>query len=279
MSVNSYLNDLAERAIVRDNEKNKIQTSIKSILQRLQRFDESNGFSLASKNQIHKYFIFGSYKRKTIISRQFDENSDVDIMVVFGKKFDGFYHYEVRNNYPKKPQIYLNYLKEFAELSYSRSEIYQSFPSVVLELNHIKFDLVPAIIDDWNNYRIPNKQNWYQTQVLDWITTNPNDLDGALAGNQPLRRLVRVAKIWNAKQGRIYESYGLEKWITQQCDLSKRPFLRGDYSLSEYFYRFCELLSCWGLPEYKQKKIERLQEAAKEAECFNNENCIKDLFE
>ncbi|WP_276890269.1 hypothetical protein [Helicobacter japonicus] len=36
MSVNSYLNDLAERAIVRDNEKNKIQVSVKAIKERLE---------------------------------------------------------------------------------------------------------------------------------------------------------------------------------------------------------------------------------------------------
>lgn len=280
MSVDSYLNDLAQRAIVRNDEKNKIQVSIDTIFQRLQQFDESDELSITPRNQIEKRFVFGSYKRRTIISRQFDDDSDIDIMVVFGKIFGGFYHLEPRNNYPKKPQTYLKYLKEFVESKYSTSICEQSFPAVVLELNHIKFDLVPAIVDDFGDYKIPNKQGWYQMKALDWITTNPNDLDGALANNQPLRRLVRVTKIWNAKQGHIYESYELEKWIIQQCDLSKRSFLRGDYSLSEYFYRFCESLPiCWDLPEYKQKKVERLQEAAKEAECFNNENSIKSFFE
>ena len=42
MSVNSYLNDLAVRAILRDNEKNKIKVYIKTIFKRLQKFDESN---------------------------------------------------------------------------------------------------------------------------------------------------------------------------------------------------------------------------------------------
>ncbi len=95
MSVNSYLNDLAERAIVRDNEKNKIQVSVKAIKERLEQHFSS---------EVDKVFIFGSYKRGTIISRQFDENSDIDIIVIFGKKFGGFYHLEPRNNYPKNPQ-------------------------------------------------------------------------------------------------------------------------------------------------------------------------------
>ena len=272
MSVNGYLNDLAQRAIVRDNEKNKIQVSIDTIFKRLQQFDESGDLSISSKNQIDDYFVFGSYKRGTIISRQFDDNSDVDIMVVFGKKFEGFLLFEPRNNYPKKPQTYLNYLKSFAESKYPKSLCRQSFPAVVLELNHIKFDLVPAIIDDCGNYKIPNKQGWYQTKILDWIATNPNDLDKALVNNQTLRRLVRVAKIWNANQGYIYESYELEKWIVQQC-------FYGDLSLSEYFYRFCNLLPInYNLSQENQKKILRLKKAAKEAQ-DNDEYCIKGLFE
>ncbi len=272
MSVNSYLNDLAQRAIVRDNEKNKIQVSIDTIFQRLQQFDENDEFSITPRNQIEKYFIFGSYKRKTIISRQFDENSDIDIIVIFGKKFEGFLSFEPRNNYPKKPRDYLDYLKEFAESKYPNSICKQSFPAVVLELNHIKFDLVPAIIDDFGDYKIPNKQNWYQTKVLDWITTNPNDLDDALVNNQTLRRLVRVAKIWNAKQGYIYESYELEKWIVGQ-------YFYGD--LENHFYRFCELLPInYNLSQEKKNQIQRLKDLVRKVQySSDDENCIKCLFE
>lgn len=261
MSVNTYLNDLAERAIVRDNERDKIQVSVNAIKERLEQYFAS---------EVDKIFIFGSYKRRTIISRQFNDDSDVDIMVVFGKKFASFYYYDAINNYPKNPQTYLQKLKEFVELRYPNSICKQSFPAVVLELNHIKFDLVPAIIDNYGIYKIPNKQSWYRTQTLDWIPTNPNDLDGYLVNNQTLRRLVRVAKIWNAKQG-IYESYELEKWIVQQ-------YFYGN--LSEHFYRFCELLPIdYNLSQDKQKKNQRLKELARQAQCSDDENIIKSLFE
>lgn len=46
------------------------------------------------------------------------------------------------NNYT--PQTFLTRLKNFAEEYYSRSEIYQDSPAIVLELNHIKFELVSA---------------------------------------------------------------------------------------------------------------------------------------
>lgn len=241
MSVNSYLNDLAQKAIVRNNDNNKIEVSIKTIKGRLKSF---------TNNKVN-LLIFGSYKRRTIISRKFDDNSDIDIMIIF------------KDN-TKKPQTYLNYLKSFAESQYPQSLCKQSFPAVVLELNHIKFDLVPAIYGFWD-YKIPNKG------FLDWITSNPNDLDGALVNKQTLRRLVRVAKIWNAKQGYIYESYELEKWIVQQ-------YFYGD--LSEYFYRFCYLLPIdYSLSQANEKKIQRLKNAAKEAQNKDDKKYIKGLFE
>ena len=161
----------------------------------------------------------------------------------------------------------MTYLKNFAEYKYSRSEIYKSHPAIVLELNHIKFELVPAIIGDVSDFKIPNKQNSY----LDWMSTNPTDLDGALANNQTLRRLVRIAKIWNAKQGYIYDSYELEKWIVGQCFCG---------NLADHFYGFCKLLPInYNLPQYKKIKINTLKNNARQAECFVDSSYIKSLFE
>ncbi|OCR13808.1 nucleotidyltransferase [Helicobacter pullorum] len=267
MSVNSYLNDLAQRAIVRNNEKESIQISIDTILQRLKSYDEN-------KYQIGNTLIFGSYKRNTMLSRKFDEDSDVDIMVIFGKKAMGFYSFEPRNNQPKSPQTYLNYLKDFAESKYPTSLRRQDFPTIVLELNHIKFELVPAIIDDWGQYKIPNKpKDWYSTQ--EWISTNPNDLDGELCNNQTLRRLVRIAKIWNAKQGYIYESYELEKWI-----IYNSFYGNPNENLAQHFYRFCELLPInLNLSQENQRKIQKLKDSAKNAKYSDDKSTIQDLFE
>ena len=83
-------------------------------------------------DNIEEKFNFGSYTRVTILQRKADEESDVDYMVVFDNS----------NNYT--PQTFLDRLKRFAETKYSTSEIYQSSPTIVLELNNIKFELVPA---------------------------------------------------------------------------------------------------------------------------------------
>lgn len=269
MIVNSYLNDLAQRAIVRDDEKEGIQISIDTILQRLKSYDEN-------KYQIGNTLIFGSYKRNTMLSRKFDEDSDVDIMVIFGKKAMGFYSFEPRNNQPKSPQTYLNYLKDFAESKYPTSLRRQDFPTIVLELNHIKFELVPAIIDDLRQYKIPRKRTSSDfCQIDEWITTNPNDLDGALINNQTLRRLVRIAKIWNAKQGYIYESYELEKWI-----IHNSFYGNPNENLAQHFYRFCELLPINPkLSQENQRKIQKLKDSAKRAEYSDDKSTIQDLFE
>lgn len=116
MSVNSYLQILGSELVLSSAEKNSISISIDSLKNRL-----SSYFGLDVK-EIKPY---GSYVRETILPRKVDENSDVDIMVVFS------------NPYENKPQSFLNKLKEFAEHYYIRSEIYQSSPTIVLESHKI----------------------------------------------------------------------------------------------------------------------------------------------
>ena len=259
MKVNSYLKNLAEKAIVRGDEKTKIETSVETIKKRLKEYFKN---LKNSKYSVDEIVIFGSYKRGTKISMEFDENSDVDIMVVFKPKERLILNSLVR--LPEvKPQTCLNYLKEFAkspyfqESRYFHSEIYQDFPAVVLKLNDIKFDLVPAFdltpafvfYENGKTYKIPKKS------LLKWTSTNPNDLNDCLTNNPTLRQLVRVAKIWNAKQDGIYHPYReLEKYIVKkQCHF--------DGNLANYFYTFCELLPIddIDLPEYKENKIKRLK--------------------
>ena len=243
MSVNGYLNSLAERAIIRDDERGSIQISIDNILDKLHDF-----------NEIGECFTFGSYKRKTILSRQFDKNSDIDIMVVFR---DGRY----------QPQTYLDWLKKFIEDKYSRSEIYQSSPTIVLELRHIKFELVPSL-KDGTIYKIPYKPSNYSS----WITTNPNELNGRLANNQELRRLVRVIKIWNAKQGYLFCSYELEKYIVERMS-----FCSGN--LADRFFSFCSIFNAYNCSQNITDKISTLKNRSNSAKLSNDENSIKDLFE
>ncbi|MBS0607684.1 MAG: nucleotidyltransferase domain-containing protein, partial [Verrucomicrobia bacterium] len=175
MIINSYLKQLAEMAIIRDDEKENIQRSICTLRDRL-----NDHFS----SQLSDQFIFGSYARETILPRYMDENSDVDYMIVFK---DG----------SSDPQTYLNRLRIFAEKWYSSSEISQSRPTIILSLGHIKFDLVPAITSLGSGFRIPAKASEYQN----WIATDPNDLKRIVADANKLsnfiaKPLIRILKYW-----------------------------------------------------------------------------------
>ncbi len=143
MSVNSYLTNLSSKLIIRDTEKESIKKSYDTLCSRLKSY---------FGNEITFVKKFGSYQRNTILPRKNDDNSDVDVMVLF--RDDSY-----------KPKTYLKKLRNFAEIYYSSSEIYPSHPTVVLELNHIKFELVPSIETVfWSsyNYQIPAKSTDYE---------------------------------------------------------------------------------------------------------------------
>jgi hypothetical protein len=147
---------------------------------------------------IGNHFQFGSSTRGTILPRYMDSHSDIDYMIVF-------------NNAIYTPQTYLNKLRQFVESRYSTSEIYQSSPTIVLELNHIKFDLVPAIKNSWGGLQIPKGSG-------EWQSTDPNDFNKSLEdknknNNSLIKPTIRLIKYWNATNGYLYESFGLEKWI------------------------------------------------------------------
>ena len=190
MSVNSYLTEIANSAVIRDTEKASIKTSIDNLKIRL---------AASLSGYIIEHFIFGSFSRQTILPRSMDSKSDIDYMIVF---YDNTY----------KPQRYLNVLKEFVEATYPRSSIYQSNPTIVLELNHIKFELVPAIETYYSgHYNIPAKASDYQ----DWIMTSPNDINSNLtkinqSNSSLIKPTIRILKYWNAKAGYPFDSFDLE---------------------------------------------------------------------
>lgn len=216
MSVNSYLQSLGSTLVVTSNEKSSITTSINTIKYRLE--------SYFGDDVIDK-IVFGSYTRETILPRKADENSDIDLMVIFKNP----------NNY--KPQSFLNRLKKFAEVRYSTSEIYQSSPTIVLELNHIKFELVPAYIQ-YGLYYIPKNSS-------EWMYTNPNSFNDKLIecnknNSYKIKPIVRLIKHWNIQNNyRSLSSYELENKIA-----------------SEMMYAY---LSCTSYTDYLKRALSELR--------------------
>ena len=257
MSVLSYLTDLSSSITIADWERNTIDTSISTLSTKL-----GNYF-----NNIESKFVFGSYERKTILRRSKDANSDVDYMVSFTDGSDW------------TPQTLMNRLKRFAEANYSRNEIYQSSPTIVLELSHIKFELVPAY-HTWGTYHIPAPASSYST----WIDSYPNAMRGNLNdknrdNNYQIRKLVRLLKYWNVLNGKVYSSYELEKYV-----IDKYFFFCTN--LKDYFFQAVEGLPTYGLAYYKEAKVNSLKTIVANTKKYEQDNMpytaeseIKKIFE
>lgn len=201
-TVENYLNDLAVNLTLPQNEKDKIDASIKVIKDKLVLafFD----YGLKEVKPI------GSYDRGTLLSRKVDTESDVDILIVFDEK-------------KWESQTYLNKLKQFANDEYPRADNYQDHPTIVIELNHIKFELIPCVFKaktffDDPKYLIPKRVN----SEIEWIETFPNYLKNKIGEFEEtgvaLLKLIHLFKNHNFKNQDIYKTYVLEKFIIKNFD-------------------------------------------------------------
>lgn len=210
--VNAYLRQVAGSALISPKEQATIETSIATLDKRL--FEEFDNSIVA------KRLIFGSFARQTMLPRWMDEQSDVDYMVVFADT-------------NKEPQTYLDRLRRFADNRYWNSTRYQDHPTLALDLNHIRFELVPARDTGmWAGLQIPTKSTTFK-----WMETNPDEFSKVLdakdrSHKELIRPLVRLAKYWNACAGYVFESYALEQKVVAH------GFLWVPDDLEAYFFAF-----------------------------------------
>jgi predicted nucleotidyltransferase len=197
VGLNNHLKRISSELFIKYDaeERIKIERSITHIFNKLEEYFD---------DQIDELLVFGSYTRDTILPRKFDGNSDVDILIQFNT-----------NDYDKlRPESYRVQLKKFAHLNYPKSGIIKDHPSVVIELNHIKFDLVPSIFDKgifYNSTEIPDKKGGY-------METNPTVFNKKLTDantyyNSIVKPIIRLLKYWNAAHGYPYYSFELETYI------------------------------------------------------------------
>lgn len=222
MTVESYLINLASEMIIRGDKKEAISNSFLTLESRLKSYFGSGNIDVKR---------FGSYTRGTILPRKYDEESDIDVMVIFKNE----------DNY--SPQTFLNKLKRFAEAKYSTSEIYQSSPTIVLELNHIKFELVPAReVYYWNTDYFYIPQN-----STTWMTTRPKSFDDSLTecnknNHNIIKPIVRLLKHWNIENNyRDAQSFSLEekiasnmKWSYATCSTYSDYLKKGLKTIEEF---------------------------------------------
>ncbi|MEW5925914.1 MAG: nucleotidyltransferase domain-containing protein [Gemmatimonadota bacterium] len=198
----AYLKNTADALTMTDAQAEAVEKSLVALRRGLTEY-----FPDLVKEQI----TFGSYTRGTNLPLRVDPYSDVDHMVVFAR------------DRGERPQTFLDRLKRFADDRYPRSLANQSRPAVVLILNHIRFDLVPAYKDWWGDYRIPARATAFE----EWIDTAPNDFKPYLDRRHretdfQMKPLIRLLKYWNALNDYPFETYRLEKKIANRwypfCD-------------------------------------------------------------
>jgi predicted nucleotidyltransferase len=249
MSALNHLTTTASSLVLSSSEKSSIDTSISTLQTRL-----NDWFGSDIKEQIK----FGSSTRGTILPRKADERSDIDYMIVFDNEA----------NY--KPQTFIERLKTFAEIKYSTSEIHRSHPTVVLMLNHIKFDLVPAYKEEGvftsDTLYIPAPR----TDFTDWISTDPNGFNQQLTNannnnNSQIKPMIRLVKYWNACNGYVYDSFSMEQ------DLVGKFYIFCS-SLKDYLFNAINGLSTLGLPQYKIDKVQRAKDIVAQVKEFERMN-------
>lgn len=187
--------------------------------------------------------------------RQADNNSDIDYMVVFDISV-----YEAR-----KPQTYLDRLRRFTETKYSSSEVFQSRPTIVLSLKHIKFELVPAIYN--YGYQIPSPaSSWVEWMNTDPMGANKSIQDKNKAENYLIKPLVRLVKYWNACHGYPFSSFLIEQYIVGK-------YFWSCSTIKDYFYAFWSGFSyTYDTPQYIRDKVDRAKKYAVNAKKYEDDN-------
>ena len=249
MSVRSHLEDTASKLLLQRPEHGSIVTSLNTLESRLKNDEIYTG--------VREHFSFGSWNREVNLPRRADDYSDVDYMIVF--------HGDTSTN----PQTLLDRLKRFVDRKYQSSDVRQSHPTMVLSLNHIHFELVPAVRygnTTYGDFQIPSKDSAYSK----WQSTYPNQAAQALTDKNKnnsylIKPLVRLLKYWNCLadyQTRPFTSFELEQHLLRQYYFNCN-------NLKDFFYQAVEGLPIpYNISQFCKDRITRLKEVVGNAKRY-----------
>jgi len=182
-SLSSKFDEFRQNLEVSDSKIEKIITSHTHLRQNI----------LQSLNYVKETFLTGSYKRKTLI----DPPNDVDIFVVLSG-------YSVNT----KPQSVLDKLKRDLIAKYPNSTIKQDKPCIVIDFNHCKFELTPAI-EYSSFYCIPkDNDNWQFVEDPDILGKKLINANARV--NYMLVPLIKMLKQWIRYNNIKMKSFELE---------------------------------------------------------------------
>lgn len=204
MDINTYYTELANALIFSTDKRERIDKSIdffkKEIWGQFQ-------------DRLVEVVVFGSYSRDTIIRK--DDEADVDMVVIYKTR-------EVQ------PDTYLKQIKTFCEGTYNRSTIYQDHPTIVIDMEHIKFEIVPSIYVSTGVVKIPAPKS----KEVKWVNTNPKELIAKVQNKDKNNKnlilpIIRILKYWNTLNGRPFTSFQIERAIVDKiytCSTIKQYF-------------------------------------------------------
>jgi hypothetical protein len=214
-----------------DNQRDKIKTSHKHLREKV----------LQPLDYVSHTFLTGSYKKKTLIKPA----NDIDVFVVLsGYSKDNI-----------KPNTILDKLKNSLNPKYPQTTIKQDKPCIVIEFNHVTFELTPAIeIPNYyggdSNFYIPemSKNNRWQN------VENPRVLEKSLTkANQRLNnKLIPLIKMMkhhnkNLRMSGKLASYEIEKIAIE--NLSYINDFRDGIEELLMIYKWC---SIWNMKKIKE---------------------------
>ena len=161
-------------------------------------------------NYISHTFLTGSYKKKTLINPA----NDIDVFIVL-KGYS-------KNNIT--PNAILNKLKKDLQITYPNTKIRQNKPCIVIEFNHVTFELTPAIeiendCGEYSEFYIPemSKNNIWQK------VENPRVLENSLTQknqslDQKLNPLIKMMKKCKVNNNIKTPSFEMEKMAINSLD-------------------------------------------------------------
>ena len=241
MSILSYLQKSAQGLALPEVERRSIRDTVARLRIELAAFFPTDVVS--------EHFVFGSFARGTKLPRSIDRASDVDYMVVFTNAND------------LKPQTLLTRLRRFAEHQYGTAEIYQAHPTLTMNLNHVRLEIVPAY-RTWlfNELRIPSRRSSFS----EWTATDPinhvEELQEVNSASEGLaKQSIRLMKYWNAVNDYVLPSYEIERMI-----LSRTYW--GSPGLVRRFFNAVIDLGDYDVAATSSKKVQRAIETVRRVE-------------
>ncbi len=192
-AIDTYLMTLGKKLEPASGERCRIKWTIDTILKQIDLY-----FGKGPEAKL----LIGSYSRNTALPRRADRTSDIDIMIVF------------ENPYLEDVETFVKKMGWFAQYFYSPVQTYQSNHSVVLNLDHGLFELIPAFRVN-SGYYMPNELGeWDFADIVSYDRLieecDNNNMD-------TIKPLVRLIKHWNTSENNHdIPSFELEKTIVER---------------------------------------------------------------